>query len=200
MALMTFTRSTDDPTTAVQNFLRSMQGNAHLQDMPTQTQSPRGQLFTTLPDLFPTSVTIPFIDSADFKTVDRLLNDLPPVLLLLSQEGANDSSTVEPNEETTQAALEALSLEQKKDILRRVLRSPQFVQSLGSLTTALRDGGLPTISDALKIPVENSGLIRGGSMPLGGGDAVEAFVKGVKTSVERAKKTEDNGEERMDTD
>jgi len=91
---------------------------------------------------------------------------------------------VEPNAGTTQAALEALSLDQKKAILKRVLRSPQFHQSLGSLTVALRDGGLPSIADALGIKLQNGGLVRGGSVPLGGGEAVEAFVEGVKKSVQ----------------
>ena len=177
-----------------------MQGNAHLQSIPVQRQTPQGQIFTTLPDLLPTSVTIPFVESADTKTVDRLLSDLPPALLLLGQERVHDIPTAEPSAEAAKAVMEAMSLEQKKEILRKVMRSPQFVQSLGSLTTALRDGGLPTISDALRIPVENGGFIRGGSMPLGGGDAVEAFVKGVKTSVERAKKTEERDGGRMDTD
>ncbi|KAI4242209.1 MAG: hypothetical protein L6R42_011073, partial [Xanthoria sp. 1 TBL-2021] len=95
------------------------------------------------------------------------------------------------------AAMEALSLDQKKDILRKVMRSPQFHQSLGSLTSALRDGGLPSIGDALKIPVRNGGYVKhGGGVPLGGGDAVEAFLNGVKTVV----KGERDGEEsKMDT-
>ncbi|KAI7334791.1 hypothetical protein KC340_g2316, partial [Hortaea werneckii] len=82
------------------------------------------------------------------------------------------------------AAIEALSLPQKKEILKRALRSPQFQQSLGSLTVALRDGGLPMIGDALGLKVENGGSIRGGSMPLGGGQAVEAFVEGVRRTVQ----------------
>ena len=95
---------------------------------------------------------------------------------------------VEPSAGTTQAALDALSLDQKKVILKRVLRSPQFHQSLGSLTVALRDGGLPSIADALGIKVANGGLVKGGSVPLGGGDAVEAFVEGVRRAVEHEKK------------
>lgn len=94
---------------------------------------------------------------------------------------------VEPNAGTAAAALDALSLDQKKSILKRVLRSPQFHQSLGSLTVALREGGLPSIADALKIKVANGGLVEGGSVPLGGGDAVEAFVEGVKKIVEDEK-------------
>lgn len=90
----------------------------------------------------------------------------------------------EPSALTASTALEALSLEQKKAILKKVLRSPQFHQSLGSLTVALRDGGLPSIGDALGIRVTNGGLVRGGSVPLGGGDAVEAFVEGIKRTVE----------------
>jgi len=91
---------------------------------------------------------------------------------------------VEPNAGTTAAAMEALSLGQKKSILKRVLRSPQFHQSLGSMTMALRDGGLPSIAEALGIELENGGLVRGGSVPLGGGDAVQAFVKGMKKTVQ----------------
>lgn len=182
-----------DAAIAVQNFLRSMQGNQALSNQQSQSQ---GKNFTTLPDLLPSSTTIPVIDSADSTFLSNLLNHIPPVLLLLSQE-ADDISSVDPNSETAKAAIEALSLDQKKEILRKVLRSPQFSQSLGSLTAALRDGGVPSISEALKIPIDNGGFIRRGGVPLGGGEAVEAFLKGVKASVE---KRDDAEEERMDTD
>jgi len=49
---------------------------------------------------------------------------------------------------------------------------------------AIRDGGLPSIAGALGLSVQNGGLVRGGSVPLGGGDAVETFIEGVKNSVE----------------
>ena len=138
--------------------------------------------FTTLPKLLPSSTTVPFIDSASESTVDNLLRQLPPELLLLSQE-INDSSLADPSPEVAEAAMEALTVDQKKDILRKVLRSPQFMQSLGSLTIALRDGGLPSIGDALQIPIPNGGFTQQGSVPLGGGDAVEAFLEGVKAAV-----------------
>ena len=80
-----------------------------------------------------------------------------------------------------------MSTGQKKALLKKVLRSPQFHQSLGSLSMAIRDGGLPTVADALKINVEGGGFVRGGTVPLGGGDAVEAFVEGVKKSVQEKK-------------
>lgn len=70
--------------------------------------------------------------------------------------------------------------DQKKDLLGRVLRSPQLHQSLGSLTVALRDGGLPMIGEALGVKTENGGRVKGGTVPLGGGEAVEAFLEGVK--------------------
>lgn len=89
-----------------------------------------------------------------------------------------------------QAAQAAMSTEQKREILGRVLRSPQLQQSLGSLTVALRDGGLPVIGEALGLRVPDGGLVRGGSMPLGGGRAVEAFVEGVKRTVEDEAKME----------
>ena len=91
--------------------------------------------------------------------------------------------------------MQSLDLSQKKDIVKRVLRSPQFTQSLASLTVALRDGGLPSISEALKIPVENGGFMRRGGVPLGGGDAVESFLEGVRRHVK-----ESGQGDRMETD
>ncbi|KAL8808812.1 MAG: hypothetical protein Q9200_003994 [Gallowayella weberi] len=186
---------TNDAAVAVQNFLRSMQGNQTLRN--SQAQAPEENIFTTLPDLLPSSTTIPVIDSADEKLVDNLLSHVPPTLLLLAQE-VDDISSVDPTSEKAKAAMEALSLDQKKDILRKVMRSPQFHQSLGSLTSALRDGGLPTIGDALGIPLLKGGYIKeGGGVPLGGGDAVKAFLEGVKLAVRKEKEAEEG---RMDTD
>ena len=183
-----------DATKAVQDFLQSMQGSHALK---TSQPSVQGKPFTTLPKLLPPTDTIPFIDSATEDTVDNLLQQLPPVLLLLSQE-INDGSLADPSPEVAEAAMEALSLHQKKDILRKVLRSPQFTQSLASLTIALRDGGLPSIGDALHIPIKNGGVIQHGTMPLGGGEAVEAFLEGVKASVQTTKKQREK-EGQMDT-
>ena len=168
-----------DAAKAVQDFLKSMQGS-HAMKAPRSGL--QGKAFTSLSKLLPSSTTIPFIDAATEATVDNLLGKLPPALLLLSQE-INDSSLADPSPEVAEAAMEALALEQKKEILRKVLRSPQFMQSLGSLTMALRDGGLPSIGDALQIPIKHGGLIQHGAVPMGGGEAVEAFLEGVKMSV-----------------
>ena len=134
------------------------------------------------------------VDSADETLVDCLLSHVPPTLLLLAQE-VDDISSADPTSETAKAAMEALSLNQKKDILRKVMRSPQFSQSLGSLTMALRDGGLPSISDALNIKIMNSGFVHKGGMPVGGGEAVEAFLNGIKVAVEQENTAEEG---RMD--
>jgi 26S proteasome regulatory subunit N13 len=40
------------------------------------------------------------------------------------------------------------------------------------------------MAGALQIKVANDGYMRRGGMPLGGGDAVEAFIEGVKKTVE----------------
>ena len=162
---------------------------------PGQT-NPQGNLFTTLADLLTPASTIPLIDSADESFVDRFLEFLPPALLVLAQE-ADDSAALNIGASSADAAKQALSLGQKKDVLRRVLRSPQFSQSLSSLTIALRDGGLPSISEALNISVHNGGFMRRGGMPLGGGDAVEAFINGVKDHVE---KNSSRSEGQMDID
>ena len=56
------------------------------------------------------------------------------------------------------------------------------------------------ISEALNLPVANKGFVKAGSgVPAGGGDAVEAFVKGVKGDVEK-KRDSEGGEGRMETD
>jgi 26S proteasome regulatory subunit N13 len=176
-----------NPSSVVQSFLRSLQGNQN------QSQDP-DRPFTTLQDLLSPSSTIPFLESADDKTVDNLLSYLPPTLLLLAQE-SEDVSLAETDPEIVEAAMLSLDLSQKKNILRKVLHSPQFSQSLASLTVAIRDGGLPSISEALKIPVENGGFMRRGGVPLGGGDAVEAFLRGVRDLVK-----ESDQENQMETD
>ena len=139
-------------------------------------------------DLLDTPLTVPMIEEASEEYVDDLLGFLPPTVLVLAQQGASgDTISGEPTAESIAAAKAAMSFDQKKALLKRVLRSPQFHQSLTSLTIALRDGGLPTVADALGIKVTNGGYLKGGSMPLGGGDAVEAFVEGVKKSVQEKK-------------
>ncbi|KAL1643685.1 hypothetical protein SLS58_004700 [Diplodia intermedia] len=185
-------RAQNDASAIVQNFLNSLNSGGGA----SQSQ-PQGSLFTTLADLLSSSNTIPIIESGDPALIDALLSNLPPAILLLSQEAA-DLSDADPNSETVQAAIQALSISQKKDILRRVLRSPQLHQSLSSLTVALRDGGLPSVSEALKIKVENGGYMRHSGVPLGGGDAVEAFLKGVKKTAEDEEKQGGSG--RMDVD
>lgn len=173
---------------AVQDFLNSLRGGTGGQ------QQGQAESFTTLMDLLPSSITVPIIESASPALIDALCANLPPVILLLAQE-IDDVAEVDQTSDTAQAAIEALDQESKKDILKRVLSSPQMQQSLASLTFALRDGGLPNVSQALKIDVENGGYMRGGGMPLGGGDAIKAFLEGVKRTV----KGESEGDQ-MDTD
>ncbi|KAK5691055.1 hypothetical protein LTR97_011707 [Elasticomyces elasticus] len=181
-------RAPTDTNSLVQNFLQSL-------NQPTQTRQQQQQHqqdipYTTLPELLTPATTLPFIASATPDQIDTLCSMLPPELFLLAQESDSTSSSSDPNPTPAagEAAIEALSLEQKKEIIIRALRSPQFQQSLGSLTVALRDGGLPMIGEALRLDIEHGGVIRGGSMPLGGGRAVEAFVEGVKRTVEEERK------------
>ncbi|EXJ91122.1 hypothetical protein A1O1_04229 [Capronia coronata CBS 617.96] len=185
-----------DANAIIQNFIQSLGGNSS-NNSQGRGSGPQEQLFTTLADLLTPATTIPWIDSADSVLVDRLLQYLPPALVTLIQE-ADDMAALNTEHASIEAAEQALSLDQKKDILRRVLRSPQFSQSLSSLTIALRDGGLPSISEALDIPVRNGGYMRRGGVPLGGGEAVEAFLKGVKDKVMMER--EKDGNDHMDTE
>ncbi|KKK17637.1 hypothetical protein ARAM_004021 [Aspergillus rambellii] len=165
--------SASDPSAVVQDFLRSLRGN-----QSQESEKP----FTTLQDLLPPSNTLPFVESADVEAIDNLLKYLPQELLVIGLH-MEDRSTINTHPETAQEVLSVLGLSQKKNILRKVLHSPQFAQSLASLTVAIRDGGLPSISEALRIPVANGGFMRRGGVPLGGGEAVKAFIQGVRNHV-----------------
>ncbi|KAK3329412.1 proteasome complex subunit Rpn13 ubiquitin receptor-domain-containing protein [Apodospora peruviana] len=171
-----------DAAAIVQSFLESLKGTP-LDGGRSQAQ---GKLYPLLNDLLETPVTIPMLEASSDEYVDNLLNFLPPTVLVLAQGGPNASEIeAEPSSESVTAAREAMTSEQKRALLKNVLRSPQFNQSLSSLTAALRDGGLPSISEALGIAVENGGHVQGGTVPLGGGDAIEAFVEGVKKTVQK---------------
>ncbi|KAI1105217.1 proteasome complex subunit Rpn13 ubiquitin receptor-domain-containing protein [Jackrogersella minutella] len=171
---------TTDAATAVRNFLDSLKGSSG-----AGASQGDGKLYPLLSDLLTPPVTVPMARLAEEEQVDNLLSFLPPSVLVLAQQGDRGDTTAEPTAAAIQTAKEAMSLGQKKALLEKVLRSPQFHQSLASLTMAIRDGGLPSIADALSIKVQNGGYLRGSQMPLGGGDAVEAFVEGVKKSVQK---------------
>ncbi|TGJ86933.1 hypothetical protein E0Z10_g1825 [Xylaria hypoxylon] len=168
-----------DAATAVRNFLDSLKGGSH-----AAASQGEGKLYPLLSDLLTPPTTVPWARTATEQQIDDLLDFLPPAVLVLSQQSDHGDSTAEPTADAVEAAKAAMSLGQKKALIEKVLRSPQFHQSLTSLTMALRDGGLPTVADALSIKVENGGYMRGSQMPLGGGDAVEAFVEGVKKTVQ----------------
>ncbi|KAK3341409.1 proteasome complex subunit Rpn13 ubiquitin receptor-domain-containing protein [Lasiosphaeria hispida] len=175
--------ASSDAATVVRDFLASLKGAPALGSAQAQQG---GKLYPLLNDLLGTSVTIPMLDGASDEYVDNLLSFLPPTVLILAQQGDSGNAIAkEPSAEAVTAAREALSSTQKRALLKKVLRSPQFTQSLASLSVALRDGGLPSIAEALGVAVENGGLVRGGAVPLGGGDAVEAFVNGVKKTVQK---------------
>jgi 26S proteasome regulatory subunit N13 len=107
-----------------------------------------------LHDLLSAANTIPLVESMSEKTIEDLISNLPPALVPANA-----------------------SLSQKKQIITKVLRSPQFAQGAVSLTVALREGALRGVADSLKIP-----LLPGEEAA---GDQVEIFVKGVKREVEK---------------
>ena len=167
------------------------------------SRQPQEKLFTTLADLLVPASTIPLLDSADEELIDRLYECLPPQLVATVQASVDTSALQNSNatSEEKQAAQTSLT-KVRKDMLRRVLRSPQFSQSLSSLTIALREGGLPIISETIGVPVRNGGYLRHGGVPMGGGEAVEAFMDGVRKDVEdkTSKGQNDAGGDRMDQD
>lgn len=123
------------------------------------------------------------IDSASEEFADTLISYLPPTVVVLASGSSDVDGKSDPSAATVEAAKASLSLDDKRSLLKKVLRSPQFNQALASLTMAIRDGGLPSIADALGVKVQDGGYLRGSGMPMGGGQAVEAFVEGVKKTV-----------------
>ncbi|OAL54430.1 hypothetical protein IQ07DRAFT_558529 [Pyrenochaeta sp. DS3sAY3a] len=182
--------SGNDVSAIVADFVNSLKGGNASGASQQQSQDP----FTTLLDLLWPSHTIPTVEKGSEELIDALCAQLPTTPFLLEAE-VEDVDQIDPNSETAQMAMQSLDQEQKIDVLQRILRAPQLRAALGSLTEALRTGALPTVSQALKIDVENGGYTRGGAMPLGGGDAIKAFLEGVKKTVEKEKEGDDD----MDT-
>ncbi|KAL7815325.1 proteasome complex subunit Rpn13 ubiquitin receptor domain-containing protein [Trichoderma aethiopicum] len=176
--------SNPDAAAAVRNFLDSLRGQPGLagNQQQQQQQQQADIAYPHLSHLLPTSITVPLVDSLSAEQVDSLLSFLPPAVIVLASGTAELDGTADPTAAQIQAANEALSFEKKQALLKKVLRSPQFHQALGTLTMALRDGGLPSIADALQVKVENDGYLQPG-IPMGGGYAVKAFIDGVKKTV-----------------
>ena len=159
-----------------------MQGIQSLEGRNSQTFNVAA---TTLLDLLPPSTTVPVIDAADESFLEKLLSQLPSELLNFQSE--NKRQFLTDADSDVVGAEEAFNFERKKIILKKVLRSPQLSQNLISLTGALRDGGLPAISDALGIPVANGGYAHTHGLAIGGNDAIRAFMEGIKNLVEWAR-------------
>lgn len=177
-----------DVSSIIQNFMDSLKGG----NMGSSQQS--SDSYTTLPDLLWPSHTIPTVDKASPELIDALIAQLPTTPFLLEAD-VEDVDQIDPNSETARMAMQTLDREEKVDVLKRILRAPQLRGALISLTEALKTGALPTVAQGLKIDVENGGYLRGGAMPMGGGDAVKAFVEGVKKTVENEDDDEDDEDE-----
>ncbi|PHH86177.1 hypothetical protein CDD83_10623 [Cordyceps sp. RAO-2017] len=174
--------SASDAAAAVRNFLQSLSGQPGLSGAPRQQNADLP--FPHLTHLLPTSITVSMVDAAPAEFADTLLSFLPPAVVVLGSGSARLEGRREPTAEAAEAAKASMSLGDKRALLKKVMRSPQFHQALATLTAALRDGGLPGVAEALGIRVENGGYVRDGGMPMGGGQAVKAFVDGVKRKVQ----------------
>jgi 26S proteasome regulatory subunit N13 len=171
--------ATDAAARAVKNLLDSLKAQGF--GAPADTAEEK---YPHLTHLLPSETTLPVIETASEEYVDTLLGLLPPTIVILAAGFGTSGVVGEPSPDVFEAARDSMELDAKKTLLRKVARSPQFHQSLASLSLALRDGGLPGVADALGIKVENGGYMKGGAMPLGGGDAIRAFVEGAKKTVE----------------
>ncbi len=125
------------------------------------------------------------INNASEATLDQMLLNLPATILILAQESAAQiDGMVEPSPAQAQAALEALSIDQKRQLLKRVLLSPQFSQGMGSLEQAIRDGGLENVAMALRVTLDRRAPANS--------DPLKVFMDGLKEDVMKENSTTDN--------
>ncbi|KAL7276322.1 hypothetical protein RUND412_000693 [Rhizina undulata] len=149
------TANTETPSDLIQRLIQGIQLPGRFQ--PQSQQQPS---ILALHDLLPPSTTTPLIADMSPATLDKLISNLPPAII---------------PKDATEA--------QKKEIVIKVLHSPQFTQSLVSLTVALREGGLRGVADSLGV-----GLARGEEGV--GKDQVELFVDAVREDVEKEGRAE----------
>ncbi|KAJ4379783.1 hypothetical protein N0V86_004966 [Didymella sp. IMI 355093] len=168
-----------DVSSIVQNFMDSLKSGGG----GSEQQQQGGGEFTTLLDLLWPTTTRPIIEEASDELIDALCAQLPTTPFLLQAE-VEDVDQIDPNGEEAQMVVQTMGQDEKREVIQAIVRAPQLRAALGSLTEALRSGALPTVAQALKINVEHGGYMRGGAMPLGGGDAVKAFLEGVKRTVQ----------------
>ncbi|KAL5596776.1 hypothetical protein BROUX41_006540 [Berkeleyomyces rouxiae] len=164
------TETTANVDSVVRDLLASLEGNQQLSGVPPRSEA-ADKPYPSLSNLLVTSVTVPIIDGdISEQKLDDLISYLPPAIVVATaNSGVSGGITSEaPSADMLDAAKASLSFSDKRDLVKKVLRSPQFAQSLGSLTMAIRDGGLPAIADVLNVQVEGNGYMRGGAMPLGG--------------------------------
>ncbi|KAF2129539.1 hypothetical protein P153DRAFT_396799 [Dothidotthia symphoricarpi CBS 119687] len=179
-----------DVSSIVQNFMNSLKGSGGSgSGGDSGSSQSRGEFATLLDLLWPTH-TLPTIEKAPDSIIDALCAQLPTTPFLIEAE-VEDIDQIDPNSETAQMAMQTLDQDQKREVLKNILRAPQLRAALGSLTEALQTGALPTVSQGLQIDVANGGYMRGGGMPLGGGEAIKAFLEGVKKTAEKEKKGDD---------
>lgn len=182
----------EDANTTLQNILKSFQAGGRAGTVGGSGSGAANKPFTTIVDLLPSSVTTAALSSptmSDEVVSELLIKHVPSSLIYLAH-GMDPSDIPEADDpEAVQALVEALEPGQQRSILRRVYQSPQFSQACTSLTSALRDGGLPGVADALSVQVEQGGYLnRASAIPLTGGNAVDAFLNGIKKEVTEKQK------------
>ena len=140
------------------------------------------------------------INDGSVSLVDKLCAELPQKLFQIPQADPGSGEPYRTSDDGVQPGLASLTLEQKKAILKRVVTSPQYQQGVASLNAALREGALPNVSQALGISVKNGGRLPGG-FPMSGGQAIQAFVEGLKqAAIEERKRSSETKEQTDDMD
>ena len=176
--MLTFSASPGDMSTIVQNFLTS------LNTQRAANSSEEIRPFPSLIELLSPSNTIPFIMQAcDESIIDRILMLLPTEI---SELAVNDNNGYKTGKCTShESNVRQLSMRLKKEMLLKVLRSPQLCQSLDSLSVALRGGGLLSVSEALDINLNNDLALENAMNNTSSLSPFQIFLNGIKSSIKK---------------
>ncbi|KAF8454195.1 proteasome complex subunit Rpn13 ubiquitin receptor-domain-containing protein [Terfezia claveryi] len=158
-ALSNLPRSSTGAPSDPSNFLQSLISSISVPPTVSQASATTPQAPVTLPLLLTPATSVELLLTLSEVQMANLLALLPPQILPSNPSPAD-----------------------QQRVLEKVLRSPQFVQSLASLTGALRDeGGLRGICEAVGVDI---GVVAG-EVWRNGGDLVAGFVEGVRKQVEK---------------
>ena len=171
-----FSGSPGNMSSILQKFLTS------LSSQRTEGSGEEIKPFPSLTELLSPSTTIPFIIQArDESLIDRMLLLLPTEI---SELMLKDTHPFKLDKRTSyEFNIRHLTTELKKELLLKILRSPQLCQSFDSLSIALRGGGLLAVSEALDIDLNMELATENANNDTASISPIQIFLNGIKSGI-----------------